>query len=390
MNRTPTDRVIEAFRAEFGRHPAVVARAPGRVNLIGEHTDYNDGFVLPVAIDRALYVAAAPREDDAVRLVALDFGQRSAFSLARIEFDRDQPWSNYPRGVAWVLQRRGYQLRGLEACIHGDVPIGAGLSSSAAIEVAVASAFQSLGGLHIGPVELALAAQEAENRFVGMQCGIMDQFISVSGRRGHALLLDCRSLEHDLVPLPQGCSVVVANTMEQRGLVDSEYNRRRSECEEGTRLLRQFLPGIRALRDVTEADLERHHSALPETVHRRCRHVVTENARVLEAASSFRRGDAESFGALMVASHASLRDDYEVSCDELDFMVEAALAEPGVYGARMTGAGFGGCTVNLVETGKAAPLAQTLERKYAAWSGLVPEVYLCRVENGAEVTRLRS
>ena len=382
------DRALQAFRAEFGAEPEVLARAPGRVNLIGEHTDYNDGFVLPIAIDRSVYIAAARQAGDVVNLTALDYADRVAFSLHDIAFDRDHPWSNYPRGVAWVLQRRGLRLCGLSGVITGDVPAGAGLSSSAAIEVASAKAFEALCGLAIAPTDLALAAQEAENRFVGMQCGIMDQFISAMGRRGHALLIDCRSLKGELLPLPAGCSVLVANTMKQRGLVDSEYNQRRSECEQGVRLLQAYLPGITALRDVTPAELERFTSALPAKVAARCRHVVTENARTLEAAEALRQGDAARFGALMIASHNSLRDDYEVSCPELDRMVEFALGEPGVYGARMTGAGFGGCTVNLVRSECAEAVAAALKEKYAAWRGLTPEVYVCQAEDGADAKRL--
>ncbi|MGQ9555996.1 MAG: galactokinase [Anaerolineae bacterium] len=382
------DGLVQAFIAEYGREPEVITRAPGRVNLIGEHTDYNDGFVLPIAIDRAVYIAAASRSDDSVRLQALDFNDRASFNLAAIHFDKQHLWSNYPRGVAWVLQRRGFALSGMDAIISGDVPIGAGLSSSAAIEVAVTKTFQALAGLAIPATELALAAQEAENRFVGMNCGIMDQFISVLGQRGHALLIDCRSLEHEPVPIPAGCSVIVANTMKQRGLVDSEYNRRRAECEEGVRLLKHVLPNIRALRDVSPLDLERFGHLLPETVLRRCRHVVGENARVLEAVAALRQGNGGRFGELMLASHASLRDDYEVSCAELDLMVEAALDEPGVNGARMTGAGFGGCTVTLVQADYTERVATAVREKYTAWCGIVPEVYVFQAEAGAETTKL--
>ncbi|MHB0876024.1 MAG: galactokinase [Anaerolineae bacterium] len=384
-----SDRVVSAFASVYGYAPEIVARAPGRVNLIGEHTDYNDGFVLPIAIDRAVSLAAAGRDDGMVRLHSLDFGQEVSFSLADIAFDEEQRWSNYPRGVATVLQRRGYTLRGMDAVVAGDVPIGAGLSSSAAIEVATAVAFRALGGFDLAPADMALAAQEAENTFVGMNCGIMDQFISALGRRGHALMIDCRSLEHCAVPLPGGCAVLVANTMKQRGLVDSEYNRRRSECEDGVRLLQRRLPGIRALRDVSMAALELHAATLPPTVLRRCRHVVGEDARVLAAVKAMQQDDARTFGDMMVASHASLRDDYEVSCAELDFMVEAALGEEGVYGARMTGAGFGGCTVNLVATASVAAAANAIRAKYAAWSGVTPELYICRAEDGAEAKRLR-
>ncbi|NPV08068.1 MAG: galactokinase [Anaerolineae bacterium] len=382
------ERAISAFVDAFGRPPEVVARAPGRVNLIGEHTDYNDGFVLPVAIDRAVYVAASARADDRVTLVAVDFGERAEFALGRIERDPVHGWSNYPRGVAWVLQGRGLRLSGMDAAIHGDVPIGAGLSSSAALEVATAKALQALSGFALDDVELARAAQEAENRFVGMQCGIMDQFVSVLGRRDHALLIDCRFLEHRAVPMLAGYRVVVADTMKRRGLVDSQYNQRRAECEAGVRLLRQRLGGITALRDVTPAQLEEHKEVLPEVVYRRCRHVVRENERVLAAVAALGASDAATFGRLMLQSHASLRDDYEVSSPELDFMVDAALDIGGVVGTRMTGAGFGGCTVSLVREGAVGPLVEELRRRYSEWSGVAPDIYVCRAEQGAEAKRL--
>ncbi len=383
------ERALEAFSREYGRAAEVLARAPGRVNLIGEHTDYNDGFVLPVAIDRAVYIAAASRSDEQVELLALDFEERSRFPLSDITHDPEHPWSDYPRGMAWVLREKGLPLVGMRAVISGDVPIGAGLSSSAAIEVATAKALQVLSGFELGDVALALAAQEAENRFVGMQCGIMDQFISVLGRKGQALLVDCRSLEHRLVPIPEGCSVVVANTMKRRGLVDSEYNRRRSECEEGVRLLRRHLPDVQALRDVSLEDLEGFGDELPPGVRKRCRHVVTENARVLAGVEALQSGDAARFGELMLASHASLRDDYQVSCPELDVMVEAALGIEGLYGARMTGAGFGGCTVNLVRAARARAFAESLAAEYRNRLGIEPEIYVCSVEDGAQAERLR-
>ncbi|MGI6209057.1 MAG: galactokinase [Anaerolineae bacterium] len=382
------ERAVSSFVEAFGRRPEIIVRAPGRVNLIGEHTDYNDGFVLPVAIDRAVYIAASPRTDRRVTLVAEDFGERVEFSLDLIEHDPAHSWSNYPRGVAWVLEGRGIRLVGMDAVILGDVPIGAGLSSSAALEVATAKAFQALSGFEMDGPEMALAAQEAENRFVGMKCGIMDQFISVLGRRDHALLIDCRSLEHRLVPMPTGYGLVVANTMKRRGLVDSEYNLRRAQCEEGVRLLQERLPGIRALRDVTPDQLEANRDLLPEVVYRRCRHVVEENERVLNAVTALGNGDAATFGRLMLQSHASLRDDYEVSSPELDFMVEAALDIGGAVGARMTGAGFGGCTVNLVRQGALETFSAELGRRYQEWAGVTPEIYVFRAEAGAEARRL--
>ncbi len=376
--------LIAAFGEQFGEHPPPrLVRAPGRVNLIGEHTDYNDGFVLPMAIDRAVWLVVRPRDDRQVIVSSLDFGGTTSFSLDEISHNADQLWSNYLRGVAWALQEQGYRLRGMEGVIAGDVPIGAGLSSSAATEVAAAKAFQVVSGFDWDGVTVALACQRAENEFVGMRCGIMDQFIAVLGQRGHALLIDCRSLAHELVPLPTGLRVVVADTMKRRGLVDSEYNLRRQQCEEGVERLQEHLPGIRALRDVSSADLVRYGHTLPEVVRRRCMHVVQENERVLRAVAALREGDAVAFGRLMNASHASLRDLYEVSCRELDLMVEIARSVDGCLGARMTGAGFGGCTVNLVEEGAVSRFQEIVRKAYERQTGLAPHLYVCAASEGA-------
>lgn len=378
-----TERIRNAFRKEFGGEPERWARAPGRVNLIGEHTDYNDGFVLPMAIDRDICVAFRPREDRAVRLWSLDFAQASEFSLHAIARDPSAPWSNYVRGVAWVLADRGVRLRGMDAAVQGTVPIGAGLSSSAALEVAAGLALLTTAGGDMPRAELALACQRAENEFVGNRCGIMDQFISALGRAGHALFLDCRSLDYRHVPLPAGYRIVVANSMVRRALVDSAYNERRAQCEQAAQAL-----GVRALRDADESMLESAKRHMPEVVYRRARHVVRENARVLQAVDAMRRGDAEAFGALMNASHASLRDDYEVSCRELDALVDIARRQPGCLGARMTGAGFGGCTVNLVEAGAVEAFVPALREGYRAATGLHAEIYVCDAADGAGVCAL--
>ncbi|NLS77493.1 MAG: galactokinase [Chloroflexi bacterium] len=378
------DRAVSAFASLYGAPPQVVVAAPGRVNLIGEHTDYNDGFVMPVAIDRQVVIAASPRDDDRVELHSLDMGGQSAFSLGDIRPDPRQRWSNYQRGVALMLQKQGHRIGGMNAVITGDVPIGAGLSSSAAVEVATGYTFKTLYGLELDRVALALLAQRAENEFVGMRCGIMDQYISALGQANHALMIDCRSLEYKLVPVPPGVSIIVCDTRVQRGLVDSEYNARRLECETGARLL-----GVRALRDVTPAEFERRAAELPELTRRRCRHVVYEDQRVLDSIAALERGDLAAFGALMAASHASLRDDYQVSCKQLDIMVEAAAALPGVHGARMTGAGFGGCTVNLVESGQAAAFSAAVAAAYAQATGLTPQIYVCRAEDGVRALSSR-
>jgi len=371
-------RLMQACTERYGVRPALVVAAPGRVNLIGEHTDYNEGFVLPVAIDRHVLVAATPRVDRLVRVYAADFDETAEFSLDAIEKDSVHSWSNYERGVAWVLQDAGYELRGADLAITGDVPIGSGLSSSAAIELATATAFQALADLSLDGVERALLCQRAENEFVGMRCGIMDQFVISLGEPSHALLIDCRSLDYRPIPLPGGCSVVVCDTNKRRGLVDSEYNRRREECERGAALL-----GVAALRDVTPEAFAARADELDPLTHRRCRHVVTENQRVLDSVAALERGDLVRFGELMVASHASLRNDYEVSCFELDVMVEAALKRPGVLGSRMTGAGFGGCTVSLVEDGAVDVFVREVPAEYRERTGLDPEVYVCRAVRGA-------
>jgi len=353
------------------------------VNLIGEHTDYNGGFVLPVAIDRWVVLAARARADARVRLWSVDFEQTSEFDLDDIAKDAVAPWSNYVRGVLWALRREGFQFCGMDAAIVGNVPIGSGLSSSAAMEVTTAVALRALWQLSLPAVQLALLCQQAENEFVGMQCGIMDQFISVLGAEGHALLIDCRSLEYELAPLPVGNAIVVCDTMKRRGLVDSQYNLRRQQCEQGVQLLRQHLPGIALLRDVSSADLERYGGELPPVVLKRCRHVVSEDERTLTAVAALRAGDMVKLGRLMGASHISLRDDYEVSCVELDRMVELAHEAPGCLGARMTGAGFGGCTVNLVRTDATESFVRQVGKRYEEATGLRPDLYVCQASAGA-------
>lgn len=378
------DILVGSFKEHFGDKPGILARAPGRVNLIGEHTDYNDGFVLPVAIDRDIVVAARARDDNLIRIYSLDFGAMAEFSMDNIVYDPDNKWSNYPRGVARFLQEEGYNLRGLEAVITGNVPQEAGLSSSAAIEVASAMTFEKTSGLEIDPVKMALICQKAENKFVGVNCGIMDQFISRMGRKDHALLLDCRKLEFELVPLPlEGVKIVVCNTGVKRGLVDSEYNARRSECERGVKLLEEFLPGIKALRDVEFTDFLKYKSHLPLLTEKRCGYVIKENDRVLESIQALADDDLIRFGVLMNESHIGLRDEYEVSCRELDAMVEIAWNTEGVIGSRMTGAGFGGCTVTLVTEDAVSRLVERIKREYPQRTGLQPEVYVFSAEDGA-------
>jgi galactokinase len=357
------------------------------VNLIGEHTDYNDGYVMPAAIDFNTWVAFAPREDRKLVAYSENVAEAVEFDLNASSPRPRHHWSDYVFGVAVMLEQAGYRLRGADLLICGDVPIGAGLSSSASIEVATGYALLSNSGLPVDPVALAKLCQKAENDFVGMRCGIMDQFISCCGHARRALMLDCRSLDYRLFPLPPDVSLAICNTMVKHELASGEYNKRRAECEAGVRRLAQDLPDVRALRDVTLADLERYGRDLPETTFRRCRHVVSEDARVLEAATALERGDVAAFGRLMAESHRSLREDYEVSCAELDLMVELAGQAKGVFGARMTGGGFGGCTINLVRTEHLEDFKRTVGRGYEQATGRAPEIYVSSAAEGAaEVT----
>jgi galactokinase len=331
----------------FSRSPRLFA-APGRVNLIGDHTDYNDGWVLPMAIDLRTIVAVAPRNDSLLRVHSMNMEERAEIDLATPPRG-PRSWVAYVEGVARVLQSCGHFDGGADLVIGSDVPVGAGLSSSAALEIAVGLALLGVSGRSLPPTELALAAQRAEHEYVGTLCGIMDQLVVALGRAGHALLIDCRSLEATRVPLDlAGAAVVVCDTGVKHELAASAYNQRRAECEKAAEFVGRTKGGVRTLRDVREEELARAASTLPEVLHRRARHVVTENARTLAAADALREGRLEAVGRLMFASHASLRDDYEVSAPELDTLVAAAEGMEGVYGARMTGGGFGGCVVSLV------------------------------------------
>jgi galactokinase len=378
-------RVVDAFARRHGAAPPLVARAPGRVNLIGEHTDYNDGFVLPVAIDRAMWLAFRPRDDGALALESLDTGGDATFDLDALPPKRGD-WLDYVAGVVWALGDAGMPAtRGLDGAMSGDVPQGAGLSSSAALELAVARALAAANDLPWDPARMALAAQRAENAWVGVQTGIMDQMISAAARAGHALLLDCRSLETRHVPVPPQAAVVVLDTATRRELVTSAYNERRAQCEAAARFF-----GVPALRDVDLDTFERRAGALDAVTRRRARHVVTENARTLAAADALARGDLAEMGRLMDASHASLRDDFEVSRAELDAIVEIARAQDGCWGARMTGAGFGGCAVALIERPVAERAASEIARRYEAEVGLKPAVYVTVPSGGATLEALDS
>ena len=386
--------------ASSSASPAALYRAPGRVNLIGEHTDYNDGFVFPATIGFSCQVAIAPRSDRKLVLYSEAYGATVEADLDALPLHATHHWSDYPLGVASILQKSGlqesclqkagYRLSGANLYISSNVPVGVGLSSSAAIDVSVAYALLDISQHPIDRTRLALLCQRAENEFVGAHVGIMDPFVSCHGRAGHALLLDCRSLEFRLVPLPPGVQLVISNTMVKHQLGTSEYNTRRAECEEGVRRLSTALSGIVALRDVTLAQLERHRALLPDVIYRRCRHILTENARVHAVAAALEAGKISELAPLMAESHRSMRDDYEISCRELDLMVELASRQPGVYGARMTGGGFGGCTINLVSAEHAAEFQRHIAADYHAATGLHPDIYICEASQGAEAVTLEN
>jgi len=368
------------FRERFGAEP-VVACAPGRVNLIGEHTDYNDGFVMPAAIGFSTCVAAAARSDGRFVAASLQFPEQLDAD-AHATRERRGDWTDYCWGVWHVLRDAGVALDGVSLLVDGDVPIGAGLSSSAAIEVATAFALFALARAMPLKPELARLCQRAENEFVGARVGIMDQFIACTGRAGHAITLDCRSLDFQYTPVPEGVALVICDTMVKHSITGGEYNQRRAECEEGVRLLRQHLPGIRALRDVTLQTFVHYAHSLPMVIARRCRHVIKENERVLAARDALASGDIAALGPLMRASHESLRDDYAVSCRELDIMVELAAAQRGTVGTRMTGGGFGGCTVNLVRSAEIDAFREAVREGYTRETQLAPEIYVTTAADG--------
>ncbi len=385
------ERLLSLFQERFKEKPVLLARGPGRVNLLGEHVDYNQGPVLPAAIDRAVYLAASPTRERIVNLHALDLKDSVSFRLDDLDQKidlRGRPlpnWAKYPAGVAWALQKAGFTVNGLNAAYTSDVPIGSGLSSSAAVEMAFAFTWQQVAGWNAEKMTLARLGQQAENQYLGVNTGLMDQFASAHGLAGHALYFDTRSLDWDPVPLPAGTALVIADSTVRRSLSYSAYNNRRASCEEAVVLLRKYLPNIQSLRDVSPTEFAAYSEYLPEEACKRAEHIVKEIARVHSAVTALRLGKIRQFGALMFAGHASLRDLYEVSIPELDALVEIAHDLPGCLGARLTGAGFGGCTVNLVEEGQAENFIQQLKAGYKARTGRTAQVYLCKASDGASV-----
>lgn len=364
----------------------ISVRAPARVNLIGGHTDYNGGYVLPAALDLEITASARPRADNKVIVRAEDIGETAEFSLDAVAPRKEHAWINYIQGVAFFLVREGYALRGADISIKGSIPTGAGLSSSAALEVASALIFQKVSGFEMALADTALLCQRAENEFVGMRCGLMDQFACCLGRKGSALFLDCRLLEFERVPIDSRMRIVICNTGVRRELASSEYNIRRGECERAAGLLGAEIPGVKELRDVSPAQLRERAGILPEPLFKRARHVVSENGRVLRAAEALKSRDYGEFGRLLTDSHRSLRDDFCVSCPELDLMVELASGAGGVCGARMTGAGFGGCAVSLVPEENIEEFMSCVPGKYREKTGIDPKIYVCEAADGAGIT----
>ena len=383
MSVQARDLAVE-FAYRFGRAPTV-SRAPGRVNLIGEHTDYNDGFVMPAALEFATLTAASRRPDRRLQIYSMIMDETREFDLDSPPAGPSGDWSDYVLGVALMLEGSGRTLSGADLIIWSDVPIGAGLSSSAALEVSCAHALLTESGLPFDPIEIAQLCQRAENDFVGMRCGVMDQYISCCGVAGHALLIDCRSLESRHVAIAPNLRLLIANSRVRHQHAGGEYNLRREACEEGVRLLSRYLGPIRALRDVTPKQLESKRRKLPELIYRRCRHIVTENARVLEAERALEAGDFVACGRAMNASHLSMRDDFEITCPEVDMLAGLAQNVKGVYGSRMTGGGFGGCTISLIEASAIDKASQMLTDGYRIAMGRDVDIYVCAPSDGAQL-----
>lgn len=377
--------VTEKFIEIFGGAPEIWVQAPGRVDLMGSHTDYNEGFVLTQAIDRNTWIAARPRQDGRVRVCSLNASGCSEFELFHITRDEAVSWTNYLRGVADIMQQEGYLLQGFDGLVHSTIPFGSGLSSSAALEVATATLFQALSGLQIDPVVVAKLCQRAENEFVGMNCGILDQYSSAMGRAGSVLLLDCRTITSETKPIAPGVQVMICDTRAERALTGSEYPERRAQCEQGARILSEFYPQIKTLRDATLEQVQAHQADLDPVVYQRCHFIVEENQRVLDIADALVAGRHAEAGRLMNASFAGARDLYEIVSAEMAAMQAAILSAPGALGTRGAGAGFGGCLVALVENGSIEAFTQQVMDRYQAQTGIEAQVYPGLAADGAGV-----
>ena len=380
--------ISEEFRKLYGGLPSIWARAPGRVDLMGSHTDYNMGFVMTMTIDRDTWIAARPRDDNHVAIHSCNVPGGTLFPLADIQRDESATWTNYVRGVAAIMKASGYKLRGFDGLVHSTVPFGSGLSSSAAIEMATALLFKALSGLKLDPVDMALLGQRAENEFVGVSTGILDQYSSVMGRAGCAILLDCRHLTNEVVRINPALHVVICNTRSERSLVGTEYDERRAQCEEGLRLLQRFYPAVTALRDVTPAMFALQKHGLPELIARRCQFIIEENQRVLDLAQLLPEGDPERLQTLFKASYSGARDLYEIGAPAMTAMIKAMSTAPGVVAARQTGAGFGGSMVALVQDGFLEAFAEHVSESYQQDTSIEPEVYAVQATPGATILEL--
>lgn len=386
MNIAERKKLLDKeFSERFGNSPSVYVQAPGRVDLMGSHTDYNEGFVLTEAIDRNTWIAAWPRDDGQVRVCSLNVDGCSQFDLNDITHDKAHPWTNYVRGVADVMQKENYSLLGFDGLVHSTIPFGSGLSSSAALEVATATLFVSVSDLQIDPVTIAKMCQRAENEFVGMNCGILDQYSSAMGATNSVLLLDCRTITHETKPIAPGVQVLICDTRAERALTGSEYPERRAQCERGASILSGFYPEVRALRDVSLEQLQAHQADLEPVVYKRCKFIIEENQRVLDIADALAAGDQAEIGRFAVESFSGARDLYEIVSKEMIAMFEAIMGAPGILGTRGAGAGFGGCMVAFVQDEKITLFAEYTHENYFRATGIKPEIYPVRASSGAGI-----